>query len=58
MRDPFAISDAANAERAKREALARHQRERAARRDMRPADELELFNPNRRNARDLFNLEP
>lgn len=52
--DPFAHADRENAERAKRHALERHAREREARRQNLAADDLELFNPNRRGAADLF----
>lgn len=52
--DPFTAADEANADRARLASLERIQREREARRRSDPADELELFNPNRRNARGLF----
>lgn len=52
--DPFAGADAANTERAKIEALARLQRERAARRDNQPLPIGSLFDDVSRAQSDLF----
>jgi hypothetical protein len=55
--DPFADPSADRAARCLAHQLESHARERQAKRRALPADDLDLFNPNRREARDLFSPE-
>ena len=53
-RDPFAQADAENRQRAAREALERHQRAKAHRRDNQPPPDGGLFDEVRRTTQELF----